>query len=121
MIKDYGLHIQFQLIKKPQEHRVDLIFSKLLALIKIEIILDKAPNLFLDGLSPAELGDLVEILRHQFLSKHKFVMMQWKLIDLGIKLLLIDLLELFAVLCQQQIDIERVSIQLVSSYGPLGH
>ena len=44
-------------------------------MIKIEIIFDKAPDLFLDGLSPAELGDLVEILRHQFLSKHEFVMM----------------------------------------------
>jgi hypothetical protein len=78
MVKDHGLHIQFQLIKEPQKHRVDLIFSELFALIKIEIIFDEAPNLFLDGLSPAELGNLVEILRHQFLSEHEFVMMEWK-------------------------------------------
>ena len=76
MVKDHGLHIQFQLIEQPQKHRVDLIFSELSALIKVEIIFDEAPNLLLDGLSPAELGNLVEILRHQFLSEHKFVMME---------------------------------------------
>ena len=33
MIKYYSLHVQFELIEQPQEHRVDLIFLQLFALV----------------------------------------------------------------------------------------
>ena len=78
MIEDHRLHVQLELVEKPQEHGIDLVLNQLLALIEVEVVLDEAPDLLLNGLSPTELGDLVEILRHQFLSKHEFVMMQWK-------------------------------------------
>jgi len=61
MIKYDSLHVQLELIEKPQEHWVNLIFFKISALIEIEVIFDKTPNLFLNGLSPSELGDLMEI------------------------------------------------------------
>ena len=108
MIKYYSLHVQFELIEQPQEHRVDLIFLQLFALVKVEIIFDEAPNLFLNGLSPTIFGNLVEVSGHQLLSEYELVVMQRECVDLSFQVLLAQLLELFAVLGQQQIDVKRI-------------
>ena len=86
------------MVEEPQKHRVYLIFFQVSSLIKIEVIFDKAPNLFLNGLCPSKLGNLVEIFGHYLLSMYKFVMMKRKGVDLAFEIVLFDLSELFAIL-----------------------
>lgn len=120
MIEDHGLHVQLELVEKPQEHGVDLVLNQLLALIEVEVVLDEAPDLLLNGLGPTELGDLVEVLGHDTLGLNELVVMQGERVDLSVQILLLHLFEFFPALCQEQVDLEGEPEEPVGANRPLG-
>lgn len=120
MIKYHGLHVELQLVEESKEDWVNLLLLKVLAEHEVEIVLDEAPDLFLDRLAPAVLGNLVEILGHDLLGLYKLVVVQWERVDLSPEFRLLRLPELGTILSEKQVDIERVPEELVRSDGPCG-